>query len=183
MQTSFSTLIMSSFLPKSASFLYVKKSLQYIPHPLIITGRFGNGFPNEYQYTGTRDNSAYLAVKDSLEFRKKYGDKDIMEYMHELSIKAGELVAEIFGTEVLIKDTNKFGSINNIRMPIDNADLLQKAVNNTLFEDNTYVTNIEFDGHFYMRISCQIYNELNDYKYAANKFMKQLAKLNQNSES
>jgi selenocysteine lyase/cysteine desulfurase len=60
-----------AFAPKSASFLYVRNDLRSLIHPNIISSAFVNNFVSDFNYVGTKDYSAYLAIKDGLEFRKK----------------------------------------------------------------------------------------------------------------
>ena len=45
-----------------------------------------------------------------------------------------------------------------------------------LEEDNCAPIIFKFDDTIYCRISCQIYNELSDYKFAATKFLERLKK-------
>ncbi len=41
-------------------------------------------------------------------------------------------------------------------------------------EDNTYLVVYQFDKLCYARLSCQIYNGIEDFTFAANKFLERL---------
>jgi len=173
-----------AYAPKSAAFLYVAKEYQSMVHPNIISFNYKAGFTKEYSYTGTRDYSSYFSVKDALEFRRSLGDKEIMHYINDLAWEAGKEVSRIWGTEVLIKDKGRIGSMINIRIPCQDKDILDKAVYKCLYEHNTYIVSYKHnDGNFYTRMSAQIYNELSDYTYAAETFLKVIEELKQLKQS
>ena len=162
-----------AYAPKSSTFLYVSKDFQEIVHPNIISVQYKKGFTNEYSYTGTRDYSAYFSIPDALQFRKGFGEMDIMKYMNDLAWEAGLEVARIWGTEMLISEKSRIGSLVNVRIPCNDEQLLLKANYIALYEHNVFVVVFKFnDGNFYTRLSAQIYNELSDYVYAAETFLK-----------
>ena len=162
-----------AYAPKSATFLYVSKEFQNMVHPNIISFQYKKGYTNEYSYTGTRDYSAYFSIPDALEFRKAFGEKDIFQYMNDLAWEAGKEVVRIWGTEMLILEKNRIGSLVNVRIPCNDEQILNKANYKALYEHNVYVVVFKYnDGNFYTRLSAQIYNELSDYVYAAETFLK-----------
>jgi hercynylcysteine S-oxide lyase len=162
-----------AFAPKSVSFLYVKKDFQHLIHPNIISSYYGKGFVWEFAFTGSKDYSAYLCIKDALEFRKKIGEDEIIYYNRNLAWQAGQEIAKVWGTEILIKDKMKTPAMVNVRVPCDDPDLIEKIVKEALFEYNTYIPCFKFNnGKIYARFSAQIYNEISDYLYAANIFKK-----------
>ena len=63
--------------PKGSSFLYVKKELQHLFDPLIISWGYEALFPSEFQFldyhqmNGTRDFSAFLTVPHAIDFMKE----------------------------------------------------------------------------------------------------------------
>lgn len=64
--------------PKGSSFLYVKKELQHLIDPLIISWGYdalfpsGSTFLDYHQMNGTRDYSAFLTIPAAIEFMKTY---------------------------------------------------------------------------------------------------------------
>jgi len=160
------------YVPKSVSFMHVSKEFQSKVHPNVITAKYKTGFSNEYSYVGTKDYTAIFTIKDALDFRKMFGDRDIMDYMNNLAWEAGKEVAKIWGTEMLIIDKCRIGSMANVRIPFNDEQLLRKAVDVCLTQHNTFIVVYKHnDGNFYTRMSAQIYNELSDYTYAAEKYL------------
>jgi len=162
------------YAPKSAAFLYVNKTFQNIIHPNIISNNYKSNFTTEFAYTGTRDYSQYLSIKDCINFRKGFGENELQEYIHNMVVKAGDEVAKIFGTEVLIKDSTRYQFLVNVRLPSDDKELLDKVFKKALYERNIVVVVFKYDGHLWTRISGQIYNELDDYIQSAKIFMEVL---------
>lgn len=77
--------------PKGASFLYVRKELQNIIDPLVVSWGYDSLTPSDsqfldyHEYQGTNDNSAYLCTPAVIDFLQKHNWK-------EKSAKAKELV-------------------------------------------------------------------------------------------
>ena len=163
------------FVPKSCSFLFVRKDMQRDIHPNIISYTYGSGFVKEFSFTGTKDYSAYFTIETALGFREKFGDLEIMNHNMELAFEAGKRVAELWGTEMLINDKERTGCMVNVRIPCDNEQALLQAVELTLERYNTWVVVYKFnDGKYYTRLSAQIYNEVEDYIFAIKSFTKVL---------
>jgi selenocysteine lyase/cysteine desulfurase len=171
------------YAPKSASFLFVSKKFQKIIHPNIISHFYNKGFSSEFSFTGTRDYSAYFSIKDALIFRKNLNDDDIFYYIKELAWEAGNVISELWNTDLLIRKKDKIGSLINVRVPCKICDpiLLNIAAQKTLFERNTYLPIFIFNnGKVYTRLSAQIYNELSDFINAANIFLQVLNEIEEN---
>jgi len=57
----------------------------------------------EFSWTGTQDYSAFLSMQSALDFRQQIGgDEAIMNYIHELAITGGNLLAKRWNTDYLI---------------------------------------------------------------------------------
>ncbi len=86
--------------PKSAAFLYVKKSLQQGIHPTVISHWFNKGFFEEFSWTGTKDFSSLFTFHAGFEFRKLIGgDEKIMEHNNELCKWAVEALSSKWQVE------------------------------------------------------------------------------------
>ena len=59
--------------PKGAGFLWARPDAQAGLHPAVISHGLDTGFTAEFDWTGTRDFSAYLAVPAALEFWTRLG--------------------------------------------------------------------------------------------------------------
>ena len=59
--------------PKGSAFLYAAPNRQQDLHPVTISHGFGNGYLAEFDWTGTRDPSAYLATDVAIDFHARLG--------------------------------------------------------------------------------------------------------------
>lgn len=160
------------FAPKQSAFLYVSKEFQKLIHPNIITVKYDSGFVNEFDYTGTRDYASIFAVKDAFEFREKLNETEIMKYNHNLAVIAGDEVAKVWGTEVLILNKDRIGAMVNVRVPCESQIEIDEAVKKMLGEKRSFLAVKKFnDGKFYARLSAQIFNEIEDYLKVAKEFI------------
>lgn len=64
--------------PKGAAFLWVQRGSQRGVHPTIISHFLGEGFEREFGWTGTRDITPWICVKDAIEFLERL-DREIGE--------------------------------------------------------------------------------------------------------
>jgi selenocysteine lyase/cysteine desulfurase len=163
------------FNAKSACFLYVAEKFRNIIHPNIISSTYDQGFCQEFSYTGTQDYSSFFTIKDAIEFIQKFGDKEIMAYNLSLAEKAGQHVSALWNTDLLIKDKGKFCCMVNVRIPCGDEKTILNAVKRLYLEYNIYILTFKFNnGKYYARFSAQIFNEIEDYNYAAKIFLKLL---------
>ena len=96
-----------------------------------------------------------------------------MEYNHKLAWNAGNEVAKIWGTEILIEDEARIGAMVNVRLPCEDKEIIDKIVYKLLYENNTFLANGKYnDGNYYARFSAQIFNDLSDYILVAELFLK-----------
>lgn len=118
------------------------------------------------------DFSPYMTVPAALKFRQDVGgERAIMAYNHKLAVDGGTYMANVFGTEVL-QDEDQIANMVDVRLPIDNADN-PKIIGN--FWIDTLLTRFpkvfapayKHGGKWWVRISAQIYNDLDDFETLA----------------
>ena len=63
---------------------------------------FGSGFGPEFDFVGTRDPSAWLALDAAFSFVDEHGQDAIRAHNVLLARRAGAMLAERFGTEPLV---------------------------------------------------------------------------------
>jgi selenocysteine lyase/cysteine desulfurase len=173
-----------SYAPKSAAFLYLSDKFVDTVQP-AITGNFhGEGPAREYFWCGTRDLTPFLSVQKGMEYSESFGVNAVRNYNHALAVRAAQRVADIWGTSVLTKEANCVGFLSNARVPSENLDLCVKIAYEMMDEDNTFPIFYRFDGKVWIRLSAQIYNELQDYEFMATRFKHRLeAKLKETGSS
>ncbi len=150
---------------KGAALFWARADRQAMLHPAIISHGYGSGFVAEFDWTGTRDPSAYLAVTAALDFRDKLGDERVRRYNHDLVLAAADSLATRWRTSTAAKPELS-GSMAAVRLPArfkadkEAADRLRLAL---AHEARIEVPVTALAGDLWVRVSAQVYNEMADY--------------------
>lgn len=153
------------FAPKGAAFLYAKKSMQYLLKPFLISwGRnefvSNSAFIDEFEYQGTRDIAPFLSVPASIKFRQQFLTQSIKTKIHQMLEYIKFEFTQIFKTDAIINQISENMQMYAHPLPVDiNPQLLQT----TLYDK--YKIEIPINIHnnvAYIRISLQIFNELDE---------------------
>ncbi|MEC7241675.1 MAG: aminotransferase class V-fold PLP-dependent enzyme [Myxococcota bacterium] len=150
--------------PKGCAFLHVKESRQLGLKPTVISLRQAEGFPHSFDWTGTKDPSAYLALRAGLEFHAWLGPEAVRAYNHDLVVAGTESLASALGWELPVA-AEMTGSIRALRIPGTEEATRDDA--NALHDYLADVHHIEalvqpYDG-LWLRASAQVYNERGDF--------------------
>lgn len=159
--------------PKGCSFLYVKKELQNLIDPLVISWGYEADFPGKskfidyHEFQGTRDFSAFLTVPAAIEFQQKNNWNSEQKKSKKMIHQAYHEVSELLNTSPICPVTEDFlGQMCSI--PIRSNELLQlKAVlyNQYRIEIPLVQTNLDLNGNRnqqFIRISLNAYNTYED---------------------
>ena len=65
--------------PKGCGFLQARGDRRTDLHPVTISHGYGAGFTKEFDWVGTTDPTAYLALPAALDFFERLGGKALME--------------------------------------------------------------------------------------------------------
>ncbi len=158
------------FAPRSCAFLWSRDEAQGELHPLAISHDYGKGYTAEFDWTGTRDFSAWLAVVDALQFLDELGAQRVREHNHRLVVAAAARIAAAW-REPVDAPAAMHGSMIAIRLPAqlrsygpptrDTAKRLQSAI---LAKHRIVVAIMALGDGLWARISAQIYNRPEDYE-------------------
>ncbi|HYS47284.1 MAG TPA: aminotransferase class V-fold PLP-dependent enzyme, partial [Xanthobacteraceae bacterium] len=85
--------------PKGSGFLWASPARQTDLHPLVISHGFGQGFAAEFDWVGTRDPSAWLAVPAAIDFHQKLGGPALRERNATLARTQATRLANAWKTE------------------------------------------------------------------------------------
>jgi isopenicillin-N epimerase len=157
------------FAPKGCAVLWARKEAQQDLHPTVISHGFEQDFVNEFDWTGTRDPTAWLAAPMALDFYRSMGDSALRVRNHGLAVAAAELLAERWKTEVGAP-AGMVGSMAIVRLPGDlpGSPAAAQAVHDRLWQKyHIEVPVMSIEGTLWVRISAQIYNDLDDYRRLA----------------
>jgi isopenicillin-N epimerase len=168
--------------PKGAAFLYVQRDRQALIRPLTISHGANSPrtdrsrFQLEFDWTGTQDPSAYLCVETAIAYIATLSPKGwtgIMEQNRALALQAREVLcealgqtapcpAEMIGAIATIQLPEKFG----IPTPIAGNDPLQDWLWEE-FKIEVPIIPWVNPNQKLIRISAQIYNDIEQYRYLA----------------
>ena len=135
-------------------------------HPTVISHALGKGFPTEFDYYGTRDNSAWLAAPAALDYLDGLGAAAVRVHNAALAREAAALLIAAWGSEAAAAP-EFCASMVSLRLPGgrggDRDAAHRLAVQ--LHEQHGIAAGIMvLAGGLWLRISAQIYNELGDYR-------------------
>jgi len=154
------------FAPKGCALLWAAKDAQPALHPTVISHGFEQGFADEFDWTGTRDPTAWLAAPTALAFYRSMGDSALRARNHALAVAAAELLARAWGTEAGAPAA-MLGAMAVVRLPgrTTATPTAAQAVHDELWQKcHIEVPVMSLKGALWTRISAQIYNELDDYR-------------------
>jgi len=118
------------------------------------------------------DYSPYLSVIDALKFRRDLGGEEaINKYNHELVLRGGRFLAAQWNTQVL-QEEDQTGNMIDVKLPLVNPNAPELWIPSfwaDMFLDN--YPNIYLPIHFHggcwwVRLSAQIYNDMEDFAVA-----------------
>eukprot|EP01102_Stenamoeba_stenopodia_P003787 TRINITY_DN1392_c0_g1_i2.p1 TRINITY_DN1392_c0_g1~~TRINITY_DN1392_c0_g1_i2.p1 ORF type:complete len:408 (+),score=98.70 TRINITY_DN1392_c0_g1_i2:420-1643(+) len=103
--------------PKGVAFLWCKKDVQHLIHPLPISHGYLHGFQNEFCFTATSDYSPYLSLPVSLRFVKVFGFDKLRQYNTELASWAASMLVDRWKTGLLAVDKSMYVNMVTVRLP------------------------------------------------------------------
>jgi isopenicillin-N epimerase len=164
--------------PKGCGFLYARSDRRAELHPVTISHGYGQGFTAEFDWTGTTDPSAYLALPAAIDFFRRLGGTAFMERNRLLVAEAATLLASRLETEVgsLFEMT---GSMATVRLPLglestrSEAVKVRQALQAVGVDSPVHPT----AGGLWLRLSAYAYNEMADYERLATLLPAVLAQL------
>jgi isopenicillin-N epimerase len=151
--------------PKGCGFLWARPDRQEGLHPVTISHGYGKGYLAEFDWTGTRDPSAFLAVEDAIQFHRRLGGANLRARNMALARDAGEVLARRLNMDVGA-DAPVASAMAVVRLPISgeaNRERAQALRLKLLDDFRTDAPLHALDGSIWVRVSAQAYNEIDDY--------------------
>ena len=151
--------------PKGSTFLYVKRELQEIISPLIVS--WGNDvdpspihFLNENQYQGTRDPSAFLAVPSAIKFQHDNDWGFVQLRCRNLTRQTRDQLYMVIETEPICPNTEEWlAQMASIELPVNDTISFK---NRLLSDYNIEIPIFEWKGRNLLRLSINAYNDEKD---------------------
>jgi isopenicillin-N epimerase len=153
---------------KGCGFLWTRPERQEDLHPVTISHGYNEGYLAEFDWTGTRDPSAFLSVEAAIGFHYRLGGAALRARNVALAAEAAALLAARLGTEIGASGALA-GSMGLVRLPIGGPATMElaQALRGRLLDADTDVPIHPLGGALWLRISAQAYNERADYEKLA----------------
>jgi isopenicillin-N epimerase len=154
---------------KGCGFLWAREDRRDDLHPVTISHGYGGGFLAEFDWTGTRDPTAWLATDAAIDFHARLGGPALAARNAALAAEAGALVADRLGTEVGAAPGGA-AAMAIVRLPVRGPATHERALAlraRLMREWRTDAPLHEIAGAFWLRLSAQAYNEPADYEQLA----------------
>jgi isopenicillin-N epimerase len=152
------------FAPKGCGFLWARRGAQAGIHPTVISHGYGKGYAAEFDWPGTRDFCAWLAVPAAIDFYKELKPSNIKRHNHMLATDAAQQLAAAWGS-ITDGPAALHGSMMSIRLPdrLQGRDP-QQLMSEWLARHRIVVPAMAIDGALWVRVSAQVYNAPEDYE-------------------
>lgn len=152
--------------PKGCSFLYVKKELQHLLDPLVVSWGYESDYPSHSQFLdyhqlqGTRDFSAFLTVPTAIRFMKDNNWEDVAADCRQLVRENAMRFCELVGSKPVSALTTDF-LVQMFSIPIQTRD--PRGLQTMLFQKyKIEVPVFVQNGNMYLRYSINAFNTQDD---------------------
>ncbi len=152
--------------PKGSAFLWAAPHRQQELHPTVISHGFGQGFLDEFDWTGTRDPSACLAVSTAIDFHTRLGGAALRARNIALAAEATAFIARRLNTRTGAGGAFG-GAMGVVRLPVEPTQAHAAALRQRLMTAGTDAPVHVIADAVWMRISAFAYNDMADYERLA----------------
>ena len=132
---------------------------------MTISHGLGKGFLEEFDWTGTRDPSAWLATDVAIDFHDRLGGEAMMARNIALAAEATALLARRLNTDVGAAGALA-GSMGVVRLPLAGDATVDRSTDirvRLLAAGTDAPTHVQA-GAIWLRISAAAYNDIEDYE-------------------
>lgn len=152
--------------PKGSSFLYVKKELQHLIDPLIVSWGYKALFPSQsqfldyHQFNGTRDFSAFLTIPTAIAFMQEHDWPVVAATCRQLTMANAQPLCDLLNAKPIAPINEDFvGQLYAVRIKTTEPEKLKAHLY------DTYKIEIPVMRHsdkVYLRYSLNAFNSQKD---------------------
>ena len=151
--------------PKGAAVISVSAELRERVGPAITSHGYLRTFHERFEWPGTFDPSAWLAVPDAIDYMASYGWDAVRAHNDGLAAEARAAVAGAIDAEQLVRDD---GALSMTIVPLPDGSIrsvadARAASARMLERAGVEVPFMPWKGRSFVRISSQIYNDAEDH--------------------
>lgn len=155
------------FAPRGCGLLWTSPGRQDMTLPAVLSHGTDRGYTAAFDWVGTRDASPWFCLEASAAAHDSFGGEGLMIRNRDLATQAGQLFAQQFPVRMTGPPEMR-GSMVSLHLGLF-ADAAERAprLRQALHERGIVAPVSALDGHVYLRLSAQIYNEMADYSSCA----------------
>ena len=163
--------------PLGTGFLFVHPNQrETVNAPVTGWGRLlpatASRWQEELVWVGTRNQTGCLAVPAAIDFFRNLGFENARNRMNYLASAAEERLSELFGTEPIANRSDGwYGSMAHLPLPPGHWATLQEEL---WIQEAIEVPVWELNGRWWIRVSCHIYNTLDQIEFLINELKSRL---------
>lgn len=159
--------------PNGSGFLYVSGRHQSrLTSPIVSwggsIGGYSSSWQDEYNWQGTRDPAAYLAIPAAIDFLSRAGWNEFRNRTHELAQYARTQISDLTGLTPLVPDSpDWYGPMISLSLPLQDLIAPPQGQRDPLQDHLWDKHRIEvpitwWHGQRLLRVSCHLYNDTKD---------------------
>ncbi len=168
--------------PKGSAFLHIREDRKHLVKPLNISHGFSfegtaqEKFDFEFAWPGTQDPTPWLSIPQAMSFMEGLVEgewSEIMRRNHNLAIQGRDIICEALGTTPPVPDS-MICSMASVEVPTEEEvgpmSLEGDPFHNQLLDNYSIQVPVmpwRHHGTKYIRISAQLYNHIDEYRYLA----------------
>jgi isopenicillin-N epimerase len=161
------------WVPRSSAVLWTAPEHRPFLHASVISWGLDQGVAGEFDLPGTRDPSPHLAAPAALAMRDEFGEECILRHNHQLALDAAALLREAWQVD-WVNDPARVGPMVTVALPerlgtdTDDASRVRDALlHQHRVEVPVYPRPSDCRPGLMVRVSCQVYNDLDDVRRLA----------------
>ena len=156
------------FAPKGSGFLYASPEVVHATKPTVVSHFIHSGFPDSFDYTGTRDNTAWLATPAALKFFQSLESDAIWGYQRRLIAVCSDLLSSLdilpVGPSQMSAAMRSFILPQKMSATPDDGPALMRQL---WTNERIQVATATFDEKLLIRVSAQVYVTEDDMRHLA----------------
>jgi isopenicillin-N epimerase len=160
--------------PKASAVLHAAPQWRDVLRPLVASHGVSLGYQPAFDWTGTRDPTAILAVPAALDFFGRPGWPAVRRHNNDLARRGAELVADRIGTSYRQDDTLA-AAMRLVPLPAPLTEAEARTLETRLLAEHGIVVPVTNHGGWrWLRVSAQLYNTLADFERLGDALVKSL---------